>query len=107
MDNPYQASGWAFTVYGALSFIPLAGIYLILNPGPFDWSFDSPFLTIISLVVLLNALSIYCGVLLIKGSVWIHKLALPVAVFTLFNMPVGTLVGALYLWQSYQDNIAR
>jgi len=96
MEDKYKICGWAFSIYGALILVFSAFVYSIISIeiGSLDFIF---FIA----AFVLGLLTFLCGVLIFKGNKYRHKIALPIAVLSLVNIPLGTLVGGFYLWLRY------
>lgn len=105
MENKYKISGWALSIYGAMSLITLLfGYSLLLNYfGPIGGIYFL-FLAIYNLFIALGFLAFLCGVYLLKNNSAVHRIALPVAVVSIFSFPAGTIAGGLYLWQRHENS---
>ena len=88
MENRYQISGWALTIYGAFNvigfmlsysyvaklFASLSGISLLA-------------LVIINVLIAVSFLAFLCGIFLLKNNSAVHKIALPVSIVILLSVP--------------------
>jgi len=105
MKNDYAVSGWALSIYGAFNVLVLFLSYsFIVNQ--FDEIKGIALLVVVflNLFIVLGFLALLCGIYLLKGNSSVHKFALPVSIAIMLSVPVGTLVGALYLWQRNENN---
>ncbi|MEO2268469.1 hypothetical protein V1358_14265 [Pseudoalteromonas sp. YIC-656] len=103
MDRQYRVLGIAMGVYGALSLLIAMiayGFFLSLQTP------NTPVLYIIYGFLVLNLvihfLALLTGIYLGKGNSAVHKFALPISVFLLFSVPMGTVIGTMYLWLRLQ-----
>ena len=62
------------------------------------------FLALYNLFIALGFLAFLCGVYLLKNNSAVHRIALPVAVVSIFSFPAGTIAGGLYLWQRHENS---
>lgn len=100
MDNHFKESAWAFLAYGTLSLLVLLNLYFFFLENFADGSMFELFASLlIGLFAIVSLLMIYTGLQLLKGQPKAHKLALPIAIITLLHVPVGSIVGGIYLWQ--------
>jgi len=44
------------------------------------------------------------GIYLLKNNKLVHKIAFPVSFAIMVSVPVGTAVGALYLWERHKTS---
>lgn len=104
MNKKFEISGWSFIAYGVL--FSITSILALLMLSKFDDSFPhiGIFHAFFVFGVAINILTVFCGAGLLMGKEYVHKIALPVSIFLLLNVPVGTVVGGIYLWQKLQKN---
>lgn len=104
MENKYKISGWALTIYGAVSLITLLFGYSSFSNhfGPIDGMYFL-LLALLNLFIAFGFLAFLCGIYLLKNNSAVHRVALPVAVVSMFSFPIGTIAGGLYLWQRHEN----
>lgn len=105
MKNKYAISGWALSIYGAFNVLVLFLSYsfVVSHFGEIE-GMTLVVVIFLNLFIALGFLSLLCGIYLLKDNSSVHKFALPVSVAIMLNVPVGTVVGALYLWQRNENN---
>jgi hypothetical protein len=104
MDDRFKVSGWALTIYGAVAlitflFVYIFGITQISNIS----SLPTGLFLLINIILVINFLALLCGIYLLKKSIVVHKIALPVSLIIMLSVPFGTLVGAIYLIQRFKE----
>ncbi|WP_218353977.1 hypothetical protein [Alteromonas lipotrueiana] len=105
MEHEYKISGIALAVYGGVSLVILVFFYrFFIAEVHFVDYFLILFLSLLVFHIVASFLALLSGIYLIKGNELAHRFALPVSVIILFSVPVGTIVGAVYLWQRLQHN---
>lgn len=62
---------------------------------------------IATVLFLLSALSIVCGIGVLKYRNWARYLAMVLSVLDLFHIPLGTALGIYCIWALVQDDTAR
>jgi drug/metabolite transporter (DMT)-like permease len=62
---------------------------------------------VITLAFLLCVVQLLAGYSLLKNLRWSHWLNLPLAVVSLSNIPLGTFIGAYYLWYYFKHEWRR
>ena len=62
---------------------------------------------VIAAAFLLCSVQLLAGYALLKNLRWSHWLNLPLAVVSLSNIPLGTLIGAYYLWYYFKHEWKR
>jgi hypothetical protein len=104
MENKYVISGWALSIYGAFNVLGLLLSYsfVVKHFGSIE-GMALLALVFLNLFIALGFLALLCGIYLLKNNSGVHKLALPVSIAIMLSIPVGTLVGALYLWQRHEN----
>jgi hypothetical protein len=101
MDNKFVFSAWAFIFFGAFNVLGLLFSYsYIVNIGS---SSEVIILILASVLIVVSFLAFLCGIYLLKNNGLVHKIALPVSIAIMVSVPVGTAVGALYLWQRHEN----
>ena len=101
MDNKFVLSAWAFIFFGAFNVLGLLFAYsFIVNIGS---SSEIIILILASVLIIVSFLAFLCGIYLLKNNGLVHRIALPVSFAIMVSVPVGTAVGALYLWQRYEN----
>ena len=104
VENKYVISGWALSIYGAFNLCVLLMSYsFVVNTFNSIEGMVLFVVVLINLFIVLGFLALLCGIYLLKNNGAVHRLALPVSIAIMFNIPVGTLVGALYLWQRREN----
>ncbi|WP_293749221.1 hypothetical protein [uncultured Paraglaciecola sp.] len=104
MENRYQPSGWALSIYGVFNVLGLILSYAYVIKFFTSLSGISLLaLIFVNLLIAIGFLAFLCGIYLLKNNDAVHKFALPVSVVILLSFPTGTLAGALYLWQRNQN----
>ena len=102
MENKFVFSGWAFIFFGALNVLGLLFSYsFIVNIGS---SFEAIMLILINVLIVVSFLTFLSGIYLLKNNSLVHKIALPVSFAIMVSVPVGTAVGALYLWERHKNS---
>ena len=64
-------------------------------------------LPIVSVAFMLCIVQLLAGYVLLKNLRWSHWPNLPLAVVSLSNIPLGTLIGAYYLWYYFKHEWKR
>ncbi|MCC5826327.1 hypothetical protein [Alkalimonas sp.] len=97
--HQYRMAGWAFVLYGGAGVLWFFNLRLLdMSYQPFLHLLPIPFLLHVNLMLMIDFLTLLCGIYLLKQHEPVHRLALPVALVNLLALPIGTLVGGLYLW---------
>ncbi len=90
--------GIAWIVVGiAVFLIPVVSIAYVYFRGEVVHGYQA-FYYVFSIRSLVAILQIIAGYFLLKNRSWVHRLCLPIAIFTLLSFPFGTALGAYYLW---------
>lgn len=98
MNKNYEFSGWMMTCFGLFKVISFIGIFVYFDiPFSAFEDLDTTTALLVIITAITTLLAIFCGIGLIKGHQNIHWLALPVALLVMFEFPVGTIVGGMYL----------
>jgi hypothetical protein len=113
MDTHIKLLGWLNIGLGILGLLIGAFVFLILV-GVGTISGDQEAMMILGVVgvfvggflVLLSLPGIIAGYGLLRRQTWARYLALIVGFLSLFNVPVGTLIGGYTLWVLLQDRAA-
>lgn len=79
-------------------------IFIALKLFWTNWWYLLSFLALYNLFIALGFLAFLCGVYLLKNNSAVHRIALPVAVVSIFSFPAGTIAGGLYLWQRHENS---
>jgi len=103
MDNQFKESGWAFVIYGSFSFLVSLAVYVFITFLTHNSDISFLISLLLGIFLVFSFLILLCGLQLLKGNKGVHKVALPLSIITLFNAPVGTIVGGLYLWQRFKN----
>ena len=103
MQNKFKMSGFALSLYGALTLIPILAFYpyfskYVTSLSQFCW-FQ---IGLMNLVMIVSFLSLLSGVFLLKNNAAAHRFAFPISVVLLLSFPFGTIAGAIYLWQRHE-----
>ncbi|WP_286235398.1 hypothetical protein [Thalassotalea sediminis] len=100
MENDFRVSGWAYFVYGAVSLIGFVIAFLFgVTQMPSYIALPFYIHALVNIVLVLNVFVLLSGYYLIKQNTNVHKFAFPIALVLLLSVPVGTVVGFLYLYQ--------
>lgn len=98
-----KLAGWSISIYSLLMLGLLilfkdflSKLFFVQNAG-FPQLIESVPI-VIWVLALLHILGFVAGRMLIKNIELGHSIALPFSIISLFNIPVGTIIGALYLW---------
>ncbi|MEE2000912.1 hypothetical protein QWY20_05560 [Alkalimonas sp. MEB108] len=99
----YSMAGWAFAIYGGSGVLWFFNLQLLdISYQPFLHLLPIPFLLHVNLILMIDFLTLLCGIYLLKQHDSVHRVALPVAMINLLALPIGTMVGGLYLWFYYK-----
>ena len=105
MENKFVVSGWALSLFGAVNILGLLYSYsFVMGIASVSGVMQILLLTIISLSIVVSFLALLSGIYLLKNNDAVHKVALPVSFAIMISVPIGTVVGALYLWQRYESS---
>tara|TARA_R110002124_G_scaffold158502_2_gene325611 strand:- start:131 stop:481 length:351 start_codon:yes stop_codon:yes gene_type:complete len=105
MENKFVFSGWALSLFGAVNIVGLLyGYSFVTSIASSSGVTQILLLTLISLSIAVSFLALLSGVYLLKNNDAVHKVALPVSFAIMISVPIGTAVGALYLWQRYESS---
>jgi len=102
VEDKYKVCGWAFSIYGTI----LLSLSIILYSVFLEHSFLNEMTlnyVIFAAIFIVGLITLLCGIYIFKGNPKVHKIALPISVLALLNVPFGTVVGALYLWLRYKN----
>jgi hypothetical protein len=100
MEDKYKTSAWLFIVYGG---VMIAFIFTMFNWMERLNNFPSITYILLSILLIGNMLTLMCGIFLLKNNDNAHKFGIPVAIFTILNFPLGTIVGGIYLWTRFKS----
>jgi hypothetical protein len=89
--------GALFAVIGIFLIVFLSGIGYVVDDAETFRILTFVGLTVGTLLIALSVPSMVAGYGLLKRKSWARALALAVAVLNLFNIPIGTLIGAYTL----------
>jgi hypothetical protein len=104
MENKFVISGWAFSLFGAICTVGLLyGYSFATNVASTFGMTYVVILILISVSIAVSFMTFLTGVFLLKNNNAVHKVALPISFAIMISVPVGTAVGALYLWQRYES----
>ncbi|ROS05412.1 hypothetical protein EDC56_0942 [Sinobacterium caligoides] len=106
MENKYKVPAVLFIIDGvltALSILLFIGMVVFFVGLTFDLEAEEVLiLFLIGLTTLFALLKVIVGAYLLKQREGVHKFALPLAVLSLLSFPLGTISGALYLYQRFR-----
>ena len=104
MEYKFEMSGWAFSVFGAVSMVGLLYGYFFVADVVSAFGIKYAFILVIMGVSLaVSFMTFLSGIYLLKNNEAVHKVALPISFAIMISVPVGTAVGALYLWQRHES----
>jgi hypothetical protein len=90
--------GIVWLVVGVAVFlIPIMSIASVYFRGEAVHAYQA-FYYVFSIRSFVAILHISAGYFLLKNRTWAHRLCLPISVLSLLSIPVGTALGAYYLW---------
>jgi len=98
----------ALTLLGICGVIALPFFVGLVTKGDRDATFWTAFASIVSLVFfgLIFLANLIVGLGLWRMKEWARIAALALAIFRLFSVPVGTIIGGLIIWYLLQENVA-
>ena len=98
-----RTAGWLIVLYAGLVCLVLTLGTLVLFFANDDLLTQEFPLMITALLVLagIHVMGLFAGLRVIHGRADAHVLAIPFSIAILFNVPIGTIVGAVYLSVHY------